>query len=114
MESDLKPRRACTAGRSTTAATGQAIAVMLCTRCSAHLIARTPVLQSHTAQCAIPRHHGLCVDCRFRDGVRCTHRDLDKRRAGLVVDADPSAQVHVNLGGGCGAFLTIYCLSLSS
>jgi len=25
-----------------------------------------------------------------------------------VVDAYPGTQVHVNLGGGCGAFLTIY------
>jgi len=82
---------------------------MLCTRCSAHLIAPHPRFYNRIPPNA--PFHGimeLCVDCRFRDGVRCTHRDLDKRRAGLVVDADPSAQVHVNLGGGCGAFLTIY------
>ncbi|MDQ2831304.1 MAG: hypothetical protein M3Y74_19930, partial [Chloroflexota bacterium] len=51
----------------------------------------------------------LCVDCRFRDGVCCTHPDLKANGGdGLVVDADSGAQAHVNLGGGRGAVLTIY------
>jgi len=86
------------------------IAVMLCTRCSARLIDPHPRLYNRIPPNApFAGIMELCVDCRFRDGVRCTHPDLKANGGtGLVVDADPGAQAHVNLGGGRGAFLTIY------
>ncbi len=86
------------------------IAVMLCTRCSARLIDPHPRLYSRIPPNApFAGIMELCVDCRFRDGVRCTHPDLKANRGtGLVVDADPGTRAHVNLGGGQGTFLTIY------
>jgi hypothetical protein len=86
------------------------IAVMLCTRCSARLINPHPRLYNRIPPNApFAGIMELCVDCRFRDGVRCTHPDLKANGGtGLVVDADQGARAHVNLGGGRGAFLTIY------
>ncbi len=86
------------------------IAVMLCTRCSARLIDPHPRLYNRIPPNApFPGVMELCVACRFRDGVRCTHPDLKANGgAGLMVDADPGAQAHVNLGSGQGTFLTIY------
>jgi len=86
------------------------IAVMLCTRCSPRLIDPHPRLYHRIPPNApFAGIMDLCVDCRFRDGVRCTHPALKANGgAGLVVDADPGARAHVNLGGGHGTFLTIY------
>jgi len=66
------------------------IAVLLCPPCSARLIEPHPRLYY-----GLPFNEpfagtmGLCVPCRFRDGVRCTHPDLRANGGpGLIIQAD--------------------------
>lgn len=53
------------------------IVVMLCPACAKRLIDRHPRLYRELARNEpMPGVLLLCLDCRYRDGVRCTHLDL--------------------------------------
>ena len=85
------------------------IAVLLCPPCSARLIEPHPRLYY-----GLPFNEpfagtmGLCVPCRFRAGVRCTHPDLKANGGpGLMLQADTPVpapgrrRVYVRAAMGC-------------
>ncbi len=85
------------------------IAVLLCPSCSTRIIKPHPRLYY-----VLPFNEpfagtmGLCVSCRLRVGVRCTHPDLKANGGpGLVIQADtpvPSRrlrQIYVRAAMGC-------------
>ncbi len=85
------------------------IAVLLCPSCSTRIIEPHPRLYY-----VLPFNEpfagtmGLCVSCRLRVGVRCTHPDLKANGgAGLMIQSDtpvPSRrlrQIYVRAAMGC-------------
>ncbi len=85
------------------------IVVVLCRACSGRLIKPHPRLYERLDPNAPwPGCMALCVTCRHRDGVRCTHPDLTSNGGtGLLLTLPKSIPVHVNLGGGRG-YWTLY------
>jgi hypothetical protein len=65
------------------------IAVMLCTACSNRLIDPHPCVYVRISRRApFPGIMDLCIDCRHRAGVTCTHSDrVSNGGEGLQVDA---------------------------
>jgi len=81
------------------------IAVMLCTRCSDRLIEPHPRVYTRIPRNApFPGIMDLCIDCRFRSGVTCTHPDrVSNGGPGLDIDAAPAMSGHAR---GHGFFTT--------
>ncbi len=81
------------------------IAVMLCTACSARLIEPHPRMYNRiTRRAPFPGIMDLCIDCRSRTGVTCTHPDrLANGGPGLHIDAAPGMPGHAR---GHGFFTT--------
>jgi hypothetical protein len=86
------------------------VVVMLCTDCSARLILPHPRLYRR-----LPQHvpfvgiMALCLDCTWREGVRCTHPQTQANGgSGLELDQAPPIEVHVRARYGRGGFLTLY------
>ena len=85
------------------------IAVMLCMVCSERLIEPHPRMYNRIPRRApFPGIMDLCIDCRFRVGVTCTHPDrVSNGGQGLQIDAAPSMPTHAHTFGG-GSFVTLY------
>ena len=85
------------------------IAVMLCTSCSDRLITPHPRVYSGIPRRApFPGIMDLCIDCRFRAGVTCTHPDrVSNGGEGLQIDAAPGMWAHARTAVG-GRTLTLY------
>jgi len=85
------------------------IAVMLCTTCSKRLISPHPrVYSSIPRNAPFPGIMDLCIDCRFRAGVTCTHPDrVSNGGKGLQIDAAPGMWAHARTAVG-GRTLTLY------
>jgi len=85
------------------------IAVMLCTTCSKRLISLHPrVYSSIPRNAPFPGIMDLCIDCRFRAGVTCTHPDrVSNGDEGLQIDAAPGMWAHARTAVG-GRTLTLY------
>ena len=81
------------------------IAVMLCTACSNRLIDPHPRVYVRISRRApFPGIMDLCIDCRYRAGVTCTHPDrLANGGPGLHIDAAPGMPGHAR---GHGSFTT--------
>jgi len=85
------------------------IAVMLCTTCSKRLIDPHPRVYVRIPRRApFPGIMDLCIDCRFRAGVTCTHPDrVSNGGKGLQIDAAPGMWAHARTAVG-GRTLTLY------
>ena len=87
----------------------ESIAVMLCTTCSKRLITPHPrVYRRIPRRAPFPGIMDLCIDCRFRAGVTCTHPDrVSNGGEGLQIDAAPGMWAHARTAIG-GRTLTLY------
>jgi len=85
------------------------IAVMLCTTCSNRLITPHPrVYRRIPRRAPFPGIMDLCIDCRFRAGVTCTHPDrVSNGGEGLHIDAAPGMWAHARTAVGSRT-LTLY------
>jgi len=84
-------------------------AVMLCTTCSKRLITPHPrVYRRISRRAPFPGIMDLCIDCRFRAGVTCTHPDrVSNGGEGLQIDAASGMWAHARTAIG-GRTLTLY------
>ncbi len=82
------------------------IVVMLCTTCSDRLIEPHPRVYTRIPRNApFPGIMDLCIDCRFRSSVTCTHPDrVSNGGPGLDIDAAPAMSGHARSHG----FFTTY------
>ena len=87
------------------------VVVVLCARCSGRLIEPHPRLYRPVDNGApFPGCMGVCVTCRFRDGVACTN-PLAKLNGGpglAMTWEKPPVSAHLCYGGGRSEFKTIF------
>ncbi len=82
---------------------------MLCTTCSKRLITPHPrVYRRIPRRAPFPGIMDLCIDCRFRAGVTCTHPNrVSNGGEGLQIDAAPGMWAHARTAVGSRT-LTLY------
>lgn len=87
-----------------------AVLVVLCARCSDRLIEPHARLYTQVDRLMpVPGAMALCVDCRHRNGLRCTSQLLKANGGpGLEISFPKPALVHLNYGGGRGEWKNLY------
>lgn len=86
------------------------VLVILCADCSKRLIGPHPRLYHgvHAFE-PWPGAMGICVDCRHRDGLVCTHPDRNANGGpGLRIMVPKPTEAHLNFGGGRGCWMKLY------
>lgn len=87
-----------------------AVFVVLCERCSRRMIDTHPRLYLRIDRLEPrPGVMALCIGCRYRQALRCTHSSLRANGGpGLEIHFPKPEVVHLNYGGGRGEWKNLY------